>query len=43
MTLTAAEWFALGYGAGTLATLVYLLFAAVFPSLGDRRRRRRDR
>lgn len=40
MTLTAAEWFALGFGLGMLATWVWLLVAITFPRVRDRWRRR---
>jgi hypothetical protein len=40
MNLTAAEWLALGFALGVLATWVWLLVAATFPRLWDRWRRR---
>jgi hypothetical protein len=38
VTLTAAEWFAFGFGCGVVVTWVWLLITAVFPRAGRRRR-----
>jgi len=43
VTLTAAEWLALGVGLGSLATWVWLLAAAVFPRAWHRWRDRDER
>jgi hypothetical protein len=36
VTLTAGEWFALGFGLGVITTWVWLLVAAVFPRMWSR-------